>query len=149
MAPDRPVIGWREWVSLPGLGIGWVKAKVDTGARSSSLHAWDVAIDEGAGVVQFAVHPRQADDELTIQVATRLVDLRDVRSSNGDVERRPVIAVNAVVAGLEVPIELSLTNRDEMGFRMLLGRTATRRRFLVDPGRSFRGGGDRSSPPPG
>jgi hypothetical protein len=135
-------------VSLPGLGIGWVKAKVDTGARSSSLHAWDVEVDEAAGVVQFAVHPLQADDELTILVATTLVDVRDVRSSNGDVERRPVIAVNALVAGVEVPIELGLTNRDEMGFRMLLGRTAVRRRFLVDPGRSFRGGGDRFTPPP-
>lgn len=147
MAPDRPVIGWREWVSLPGIGVGWVKAKVDTGARSSSLHAWDVEVDEAEGVVQFAVHPLQADDELTIQVATRLVDLRDVRSSNGDVERRPVIAVDALVAGVDVPIELSLTNRDEMGFRMLLGRTAVRRRFLVDPGRSFRGGGTKDGPP--
>lgn len=147
VAPDRPVIGWREWVSMPGLGIAWVKAKVDTGARSSSLHAWDVEFDEAAGVVQFAIHPLQADEELSIHVATRLVDLRDVRSSNGDVERRPVIAVDALVAGIEAPIELSLTNRDEMGFRMLLGRTAVRRRFLVDPGRSFRGGGDRHSPP--
>jgi hypothetical protein len=134
-------------VSLPGLGVGWVKAKVDTGARSSSLHAWDVEVDEAAGVVTFAVHPLQADDELTISVATKLLDLRDVRSSNGDVERRPVIGVDAVVAGIEVPIELGLTNRDEMGFRMLLGRTAVRRRFLVDPGRSFRGGGTRHEPP--
>lgn len=147
MASDRPVIGWREWVALPSIGVGWVKAKVDTGARSSSLHAWDVEVDEAAGVVQFAVHPLQADDETTIAVATRLVDLRDVRSSNGEVERRPVIALDAVVAGIELPIELSLTNRDEMGFRMLLGRTAVRRRFLVDPGRSFRGGGTRHAPP--
>jgi hypothetical protein len=146
---DRPVIGWREWVSLPGLGIEWVKAKVDTGARSSSLHAWEVEVDEAGGAVQFAVHPFQADDETTVLVAAPLLAMRDVRSSNGDVERRPVIAVGAVVAGVEVPIELSLTNRDEMGFRMLLGRTAVRRRFLVDPGRSFRGGGDRYAPPRG
>ena len=149
MAVDRPVIGWREWVSLPGLGIEWVKAKVDTGARSSSLHAWDVRVDAAAGAVEFAVHPFQGDDDTTVLVAAPLLDVRDVRSSNGDVERRPVIAIGAVIAGLEVPIELSLTNRDEMGFRMLLCRTAVRRRFLVDPGRSFRGGGDRHTPPTG
>jgi hypothetical protein len=144
---DKPVIGWREWVSLPGLGIEWVKAKVDTGARSSSLHAWEVEVDRVNEVVQFAVHPFQADDERTVLVAAPLVEERDVRSSNGDVERRPVILVHALVAGIEVPIELGLTNRDEMGFRMLLGRTAVRRRFLVDPGRSFRGGGTRFEPP--
>ena len=149
MAVEKPVIGWREWVGLPGLGIAWVKAKVDTGARSSTLHAWDVEVDPAAGAVQFAVHPFQGDDDTTVLVAAPLVDVRDVRSSNGEVERRPLIAIGAVIAGVEVPIELSLTNRDEMGFRMLLGRTAVRRRFLVDPGRSFRGGGDRYAPPTG
>jgi hypothetical protein len=149
MAADRPVIGWREWVSLPDLGVRWVKAKVDTGARSSSLHAWDVEVDEAGAVVRFAVHPLQADDDLAVPVVAPLVEERDVRSSNGDVERRPVVAVTAVVAGVAVPIELTLTARDEMGFRMLLGRTAVRRRFLVDPGRSFRGGGDRHAPPAG
>ncbi len=134
-------------MSLPGLGVPWVKAKVDTGARSSSLHAWDLEVDEAAATVHFAVHPLQADDDLTVPVTTALVALRDVRSSNGDVERRPVIATTALVAGVGIPIELSLTNRDEMGFRMLLGRTAVRRRFLVDPGRSFRGGGTRHEPP--
>ena len=134
-------------MSLPDLGVPWVKAKVDTGARSSSLHAWDVEVDEPAGVVRFAIHPLQADDAFTVPVVAPLVEQRDVRSSNGDVERRPVIAVTATVAGVDVPIELGLTNRDEMGFRMLLGRTAVRRRFLVDPGRSFRGGGDRFHPP--
>lgn len=134
-------------MSLPDLGVPWVKAKVDTGARSSSLHAWDVEVDEAAGMVHFAVHPLQADDEVTVPVTTALVELRDVRSSNGDVERRPVIATNALVAGVAITIELSLANRDEMGFRMLLGRTAVRRRFLVDPGRSFRGGGTRHDPP--
>ena len=146
-APPKPVIGWREWVGLPELGVPWVKAKVDTGARSSSLHAWDVQVDEAAGEVQFSVHPLQHDDELTVPVRAALVAIREVRSSNGEVERRPAIATTARLGEHAVPIELTLTNRDEMGFRMLLGRTALRRRFLVDAGRSFRAGGDRHQPP--
>ncbi len=144
---EKPAIGWREWVSLVELGVPWVKAKVDTGARSSSLHAWDVRIDEGGGEVRFAVHPFQHDDVLTVPVRAPLVGMRDVRSSNGDVERRPAIVTSALIRGEAVPIELTLTNRDDMGFRMLLGRSALRRRFLVDAGRSFLGGGTRTAPP--
>ena len=143
----KPTIGWREWVGLGELGIPWVKAKVDTGARSSSLHAWDVHVDEHGGEVRFAVHPFQHDDVLTVPVRAALVAMRDVRSSNGDVERRPAIVTTATVAGEAVPVELTLTNRDDMGFRMLLGRAALRRRFLVDAGRSFLGGGTRHAPP--
>jgi hypothetical protein len=145
--PTKPVIGWREWVGLPDLGLPWVKAKVDTGARSSSLHAWDVHVDTRAGTVRFAVHPMQDDEVLTVPVVATLAGMREVRSSNGDVERRPAIVAGAAIAGHAVPIELTLTNRDEMGFRMLVGREALRRRFLVDPGRSFLGGGDRYRPP--
>jgi hypothetical protein len=144
---DRSTVGWREWVGLPDLGIPWVKAKVDTGARSSSLHAWDVRVDEATGQVRFAVHPFQHDDVLTIPVRAHLVGMRDVRSSNGDVERRPAIVTTAAIAGEVVPIELTLTNRDDMGFRMLLGRSARERRVLGDAGRSFLGGGDRHRPP--
>lgn len=145
--PVTDVVGWREWVALPDLGVAWVKAKVDTGARSSSLHAWDVHVDVEAGEVRFAVHPLQHDDVLTVPVRAPLVGLRDVRSSNGGVERRPAIVTTASIGGHAVPIELTLTNRDEMGFRMLLGRAALKRRFLVDPSRSFTGGGDRHAPP--
>lgn len=145
----KPPIGWREWVGLPDLGVPWVKAKVDTGARSSSLHAWDVHVDERKGIVRFAVHPVQGDDELTISVVAPLVAVRDVRSSMGEVERRAAIVTSAAIAGHAVPIELTLTNRDDMGFRMLIGREALRRRFLVNPGRSFLGGGDRHHPPGG
>jgi hypothetical protein len=144
---ERRIVGWREWVALGDLGVPWVKAKVDTGARSSSLHAWDVRVDHDAGEVRFALHPFQHDDVLTVPVRAPLVGVRDVRSSNGEVERRPAISTTALIAGVAVPIELTLTNRDEMGFRMLLGRTALKRRFLVDPGRSFLGGGDRHAPP--
>lgn len=143
----KPAVGWREWVALPDLGIAWVKAKVDTGARSSSLHAWDVVVDALEGTVRFAVHPLQHDDVLTVPVRAPLAGLRDVRSSNGEVERRPAIVTTATICGEAVPIEVTLTNRDDMGFRMLLGRAALRRRFLVDPGRSFLGGGDRKYPP--
>ena len=143
----RPAIGWREWIGLPDLGVEWVKAKVDTGARSSSLHAWDVDVAAVAGLVRFSVHPFQDDDELVVPVEAPLVELREVRSSNGDTEVRPVVRTTALIGQHPYEIELTLSRRDEMGFRMLLGRSAIRRRFVVDPGRSFRGGGDRHHPP--
>jgi hypothetical protein len=141
-AAARPVVGWREWVALPDLGADAVKAKVDTGARSSSLHAWDVVEEErdGSTWVRFVLHPVQNDTGVRVAAAAPLVDRREVRSSNGVAERRPVIRTHVVLAGQTFPIELTLTRRDEMGFRMLLGRSALRRRFLVDPGRSFLGG---------
>lgn len=143
----RPVIGWREWVGLPGLGVEWVKAKVDTGAKSSSLHAFDIEVDDAASVVRFRVHPLQDDESVVIASEALLVEHREVRSSNGEVEVRPVIRTAAVVSGQTIDIDLSLASRDEMGFRMLLGRSALRRRFVVDPARSFVGGGDRFSRP--
>jgi hypothetical protein len=144
---ERELIGWREWVRLPDLGVDWMKAKVDTGARSSTLHAWDIAVDEEARTVRFAVHPLQDDDAIVVDAIAPLIEHRDVRSSNGETERRPIIATDVVVRGARFSIELSLSRRDEMGFRMLLGRSAIRRRFHVDPGRSFLGGGDRVSRP--
>lgn len=139
------MIGWREWVSLPELGVPWIKAKVDTGAKSSSVHAWDIELDDD--VVRFNLHPLQDDESIVIAAVARLVEHREVRSSNGEVDVRPVIRTPAVVRGQRFDIELSLTSRDEMGFRMLLGRSAMRRRFIVDPGKSFVGGGDRFSRP--
>ena len=139
------MIGWREWVSLPELGVPWIKAKVDTGAKSSSVHAWDIELDDD--VVRFNLHPLQDDESIVIAAVAPLVEHREVRSSNGEVDVRPVIRTPAVVRGQRFDIELSLTSRDEMGFRMLLGRSAMRRRFIVDPGKSFVGGGDRFSRP--
>ena len=144
---DRPVIGWREWVSLPELGVAWIKAKVDTGAKSSSLHAWDIDVDDAHAMVRFNLHPLQDDESIVVSATAPLVEHREVRSSNGEVDVRPVIRTPAVVRGAQFDIELSLTSRDEMGFRMLLGRSAMRRRFVVDPGKSFVGGGDRFSRP--
>jgi hypothetical protein len=150
--PPKPLVGWREWVGLPDLGVAAVKAKVDTGARSSSLHAWDVveeaADTAGVTIVRFRIHPLQDDDEHVVEAAATLVEHRDVRSSNGDVELRPVIRTRVALRGADAyEIELTLARRDEMGFRMLLGRSALKRRFAVDPGRSFLGGGSRLTPP--
>jgi hypothetical protein len=145
-------IGWREWVALPELGVSAVKAKIDTGARSSSLHAWDVTIVEANGRgprrarVRFVLHPRQRDLAETVEAEVDLVAVRAVRSSNGEVENRPVIRTPVVIDGRRYAIELTLTRRDEMGFRMLLGRRALRRRFVIDPGRSFLCGGSTVAP---
>lgn len=135
----RPVIGWREWVRLPGLGIDAIKAKVDTGARSSSLHAYDIERFRRKGVrmVRFRVHPIQRDFRTTVQAEAPLVDLRKVRSSTGVASLRPVILTEVELQGVRWEIEVTLTRRDAMGFRMLLGRQAIRGRFTVDAGRSF------------
>ena len=144
MAPhdaEPPTIGWREWVELPGLGDALVKAKVDTGARTSTLHAFDVTEVErdGEQLVAFAFHPNQDDEETEIRAEAPLVDRRNVTASNGQTELRYVVATDVVVDEDPIPIELTLTRRDDMGFRMLLGRHALRGRFMVDPRRSYRG----------
>ena len=139
----RPAtVGWREWVDLPELGIHGIKAKVDTGARSSALHAVRVRRFErdGQQMVSFSVHPDQRSTRREVRAEAEVVDERVVRASSGHETLRPVIRTRAVVAGRRVTLELTLASRDQMGFRMLLGRQALRRRFLVDPGRSFLGG---------
>ena len=132
-------IGWREWIALPDLGVGAIKAKVDTGARSSALHAFDLNLFEqdGARWAQFEIHPLQHSTQCAVQVIAEVVAERSVRSSNGRREWRPVICTNVELLGRRWPIEVTLTNRDAMGFRMLLGRQAVRRQFLVHAGRSF------------
>lgn len=136
---DPLVVGWREWVALPDLGVGAVKAKVDTGARTSALHAFGLREFErdGARWVRFEVHPQQRSRTGAVVVEAPLVDRRLVRSSDGRRQRRPVIRTTVAVGGRRWPIEVTLTRRDEMGFRMLLGRQALVRRCVVDPGRSF------------
>lgn len=137
-----PVIGWREWVGLPDFGIQTIKAKVDTGARSSSLHASDLQEFERDGVawVRFNVHPVQRKNTTTIQLEAPVLEYRSVRSSSGRASRRPVVVTNVTLLGVTWPVELTLASRDKMGFRMLLGREAFRRRFLVDAGKSYAGG---------
>lgn len=133
------MIGWREWVSLPQLGVDRVKAKIDTGARSSAIHAFDVELFERQGVamVRFKVHPVQRHWQPEISAEAVLLEHRQVRSSVGHAQIRPVIETDVTINGLTWPIELTLTNRDVMGFRMLLGRQAIRHHFLVDPGASY------------
>lgn len=137
-----PVIGWREWVGLPELGIKIIKSKVDTGARSSSLHTFDIQEFERNGEkwVRFKVHPMQRRDDKVVEAEARVLEFRSVRSSSGIATTRPVIVTEIELLGIKWPVELTLANRDDMGFRMLLGREAFRRRFLVDAGKSYRGG---------
>ena len=139
--PSLPVIGWREWVGLPDLGIKKIKAKVDTGARSSSLHAYDLEQFErdGETYVRFKVHTVQRKKDEVVETEAKVIDFRSVRSSSGTEEMRPVILTNMELLGQTWSVELTLANRDGMGFRMLIGREAVRRRVLVDAGKSYYG----------
>ena len=137
-----PVIGWREWAALPQLGIAYIKPKIDTGARSSSLHASEVEEFQRGDktFVRFKVHPIQRKRDFGVEAEAEVLEYRNVKSSSGQKSRRPVILTEIRILGQTWPIELTLADRDEMGFRMLLGREAIRGRFLVDAGKSFYGG---------
>jgi len=139
---ELQTIGWREWASLPDLGVPAIKTKVDTGARTSALHAFRLRQwhRDGDVWVTFEVHPEQRSLRGAIAVECPVAGWRRVRSSNGLVQHRPVIRTAIALAGLRWPVDITLTNRDEMGFRMLIGRAAIRHRFIVDPSRSFVGG---------
>jgi hypothetical protein len=134
-----PVIGWREWAGLPDLAVARVKAKVDTGARSSALHAFDLHVTRRRGreIVRFRIHPLQRDARVAVEAEAEVAEYRTVKNSAGMRTRRPVIRTLLELGGACWPIELTLVGRDEMGFRMLLGREAVRGRFVVDPSRSF------------
>lgn len=137
---SRKCLGWREWVSLPTLGIDLIKCKVDTGARTSALHAFDHDIytdDQGQSRIRFRLHPDQGNTERVVLCDALLIDERVVTDSGGHRELRRVIRTPVVIGPWILPIELTLTNRDTMRFRMLLGRTAMMHRFVVDPTRSF------------
>lgn len=149
MTESLSVIGWREWLGLPELGVKRVKAKIDTGARSSSLHALDVEEfrQDDRDFVRFVVYPRQKSDQKQIQCEMPVLEFREIRSSNGRVQRRPVIRTNLQLLGREFAVDLTLADRSRMGFRMLVGREALRGRFLVDSGASFLCGRRRKSKP--
>jgi hypothetical protein len=135
-------VGWREWVALPGWRVDYLKAKIDTGARTSSLHAFGLEWFDvgGAPWVRFEVHPWQRSTEDSLVAEAPVIATRDVRSSSGDTDHRPVVNTPMTIAGRTITAEITLTRRDEMGFRMLIGREALRRRFIVDPGVSYLGG---------
>lgn len=132
-------IGWREWVGLPQLGIAAIKAKADTGARTSALHAFEVRefTEDGVQRVKFKMHPRQLDKETVIVCVADVVDERAVTDSGGHKEQRWVIRSELTIGEHAWPIELTLTSRDDMRFRMLLGRTAIKGMAVVDPARSY------------
>ena len=139
---SNTLTGWREWVSLPDLGVDWIKAKIDTGARTSSLHAFDIQEFErdGEAWVRFRVKPWQDSQEDAVVVESPIHDRRAVRSSSGHAQERLVVQLMIRLVDHEVMAEVTLSNRDEMGFRMLIGREALRRGYVVDPARSFLGG---------
>jgi len=136
---EKRIAGWREWLALPDLGVEQIKAKLDTGARTSALHAFDIESfrRRGADWVRFAVHPMQRDDTFSLPAEARMVDVREVTNSGGGQEARFFIETRVVLGGEAWPIEIGLANRDEMGFRMLLGRTAMKGHLMVDAARSF------------
>lgn len=137
--PNKRIAGWREWLALPKLGVAEIKAKLDTGARTSALHAFDIEPfrRKGADWVRFAIHPLQREDRASIPTEAKVVDVRGVTNSGGRTERRFFIETTILLGGEAWPIEIGLANRDDMGFRMLLGRTAMKDRLFVDPTRSF------------
>ncbi len=137
--PVKKTIGWREWVRLPDLYSGRIKAKVDTGARTSALHAFKITpfSKDGASYVRFIIHPLQRLREPEVSCVALVIDNRDITDSGGRIEHRYVIRTSLKLGKRRWPIELTLTNRDQMGFRMLIGRQALRGRYVVDTGRSF------------
>lgn len=138
---DSIIIGWREWVTLPFLGLTAIKAKIDTGARTSSLHAFDIFLEEEADgtYVLFKVHPLQNNLSLVVSCRAKLVDRRTVTDSGGHKEERYVIRTTLSIAGVKKRVELTLTNRESMKFRMLIGRGALKQ-FYIDPSQSYLAG---------
>ena len=136
---DLSAIGWREWLSFPDLGIPGIKAKVDTGARSSALHThdYDIFVRDDLEWVRFHLHPIRNRGDIELTCEAQVVGYRDVKDSGGHQENRPFIRTMARLGKVEWELELSLTNREGMKFRMLLGRAAMAGRFAIDPQRSY------------
>ncbi|MFT4555417.1 MAG: hypothetical protein ACI92S_000748 [Planctomycetaceae bacterium] len=146
LEPYLPVIGSREWLSLPDLGIPKIKAKIDTGAQNACLHTSGIETFErdGQTFVRFNVHFKQHARKKSVEAEAELLEYRVVRSSNGEATRRPVIVTHVEVLGKSWPVEVTLADRSSMSYRMLLGRESIRGRFLVDVDRALIGGSSTS-----
>ncbi|MDD5461141.1 MAG: ATP-dependent zinc protease [Methylococcales bacterium] len=133
------MLGWREWVALPELNIPRIKAKIDTGARSSALHAFviDPYRKGGQRWIMFAIHPRQKHTDVSIECHAPIKDRRLITDSGGHKQRRYVIETQLILGPSLITAEMTLTNRDGMLFRMLIGRTTMNSRFIIDPGASY------------
>ncbi len=133
------VIGWCEWVHFPALGDVKIKAKTDTGAYTSALHAWHITPfeKEGEDWVSFEIHPLQKSRKESVRCEAKVSEVKTVKSSNGQRQKRYSIRTPINIGPHNYVIDLTLTNRDEMGYRMLLGRAAISGRFLVDCGHSY------------
>lgn len=136
---EKQIIGWQEWVQLPKLSIPAVKVKIDTGAKTSSLHAEEIEYfkKNNKDYVRFIVHPLQRDKKIRVACEAPLAEHRHVTSSSGTKENRPVIKTKICLGKFCWNIELNLTKRDYMGLRMLLGREAMRGHLLVDSEETF------------
>ncbi|OIQ00144.1 MAG: hypothetical protein AUK35_03120 [Zetaproteobacteria bacterium CG2_30_46_52] len=136
---SKVLIGAQEWCAFPELGIPAIKMRVDSGAKTSSIHAFDIKKFERDGVewVSFDVHPLQRDKKTTKRCEHVLVDRRHIKSSTGEQQKRYVIRTQMQMGDLSYDIDLTLANRDSMGFRMLLGREAMNGRVIIDPGQTF------------
>lgn len=139
MGSELITVGWCEWVSLHQLGLPRIKAKVDTGAKTSCLHAFSVEPFQKNDTqwVRFGMHPNQDDTKTEVYCEAEVYDQRQVTDSGGHIENRYVIRAPLTVQNTQWPIEITLTNRDTMKFRMLLGRQAMRDKMLVNPAESY------------
>lgn len=135
---QRIPIGWREWVAFPEFGVPAIEAKIDTGARTSALHAHRLRVVRKGKLelARFEIHPKAGSPRPAFKVEAEVIDWRQIRSSNGQIQNRPVILTEVMLGTERWEIEVTLTSRDAMGFRLLLGRTAIAGRFVVDVARS-------------
>ena len=140
MKKEKDILGWHEWVSLPDLDLMAIKAKVDTGAKTSSLHAFDIKTFKKGNTLftRFKIHPLQDSKDVIVNCQAKVVDERVISDSGGHREKRLVILTPIILGSHVFETEITLTDRESMQFRMLLGRSTLKKKFLVNPTSSFK-----------